>query len=122
MARKNSDNIVMEIDRDFDFILEEGNNTSINLRRISWNNKPTKLDIRKWLYQDLGERPMKGTALTDEGADELTGVLVENGYGSTERLIMALRKRYDYNKKMEPEIDDGSEEYYDPKELLGGLG
>lgn len=120
MAKRNSD-IIMEIDRSFDFIIEEGNNTSINLRRISWNNNPTKLDIRKWLYQDSGERPMKGITLTDNGADELTGVLVENGYGSTERLIMALRKRYDYNKKMEPEIDDGSEDYYDPKELLGGL-
>ena len=41
-----------EIIPDFDFIIEEGQNNSTNLRKISWNGREPKLDIRKWAYND----------------------------------------------------------------------
>ena len=124
---KESKDFSFEIMPDFDFILEEGPNTSVNLRKISWNDKPHKLDLRKWTYNENGERAMKGVTLSDEGGDELSAVLVENGYGDTKRIIRAIKKRDDYeeaskladapdNDKYE---DDGSEEYYNPSELLG---
>jgi hypothetical protein len=93
MAWNSDKEISMEIEEGFDFILEEGQNTSINLRKISWNGRPSKLDIRKWNYTDSGERAMKGIGLSDEGADELAAVLVENGYGETRRLVKALKER-----------------------------
>jgi hypothetical protein len=67
---------------------------------------------------------MKGIGLSDEGADELTGVLVENEYGNTARLIKAIKSRTDYDNSLDDignteESDDGSEEYYDPSELFG---
>lgn len=125
MAWNSDKEISMEIEEGFDFILEEGQNTSINLRKISWNGRPSKLDIRKWNYTDSGERAMKGIGLSDEGADELAAVLVENGYGETRRLVKALKEResdeeIDIELPAEEEVeDDGEEEYYDPSELLG---
>lgn len=125
MAWNKNKDISMEIEKEFDFIIEEGQNTSINLRRISWNGRPSKIDIRKWVYQDGNERAMKGVSLSDEGADELANVLVEQGYGNTSRLIKTIKQREDYNNlngdKFDVKIDDdGSEEYYDPSELLEG--
>lgn len=116
----------MDIIPGFDFIIEEGQNTSLNLRKVSWNGRDAKLDLRKWSYQEDGsERAMKGVTLSDEGADELTCVLTEQGYGNTKRIIKAIQAREDYESAMntlndpEDENDDGSEEYYDPSELLG---
>jgi hypothetical protein len=119
-----SKEFTMDIQEGFDFIIEEGGNTSINLRKVSWNGREPKLDLRKWSYQDGTERAMKGVTLSDDGADELTGVLVEQGYGNTERIIKAISKRDGYNfiannfdfPDDNNEIDDG--EYYDPSELL----
>ena len=53
---KNNDDFSMEIVDNFDFIIEEGSNSSVNLRKVSWNGREPKLDIRKWLYQDGQER------------------------------------------------------------------
>lgn len=126
MARENKE-ITMEIQEGFDFIIEESGNSSLNLRKVSWNGRDHKLDLRKWSYQDGTERAMKGVTMTDEGADELAGVLVEQGYGNTRRIAKALANREEYNEVLqhlddvEEEINDGSEEYYDPSELLGSV-
>lgn len=125
MAWNKDKEFSMEIEDNFDFILEEGQNTSINLRRISWNGRPSKIDIRKWVYNDGTERAMKGVSLSDEGADELANVLIEQGFGSTKRIIKAIKAREDYDGSISGSVteeiaeDDGSEEYYDPSELLG---
>ena len=117
--------VTMEMQEDFDFIIEESGNSSINLRKIGWGGREPKLDLRKWIYQDGQERAYRGIALTDDGANELTGVLVEQGYGDTKRIVKAVSKRDDYNDVMkhinDPEVcsNDDGEEYYDPSELLG---
>ena len=112
-----------EVQKEFDFIIEESGNNSINLRKISWNGRPYKLDLRKYSYKDGKESMLKGISISDEGANELTGVLIENGYGDTKRIIKALRTRENFNEEMlEPdyvfEDDNESEEFYDPKQLL----
>lgn len=124
---KESKEITMEIQEGFDFIIEESGNSSLNLRKVGWNGRDPKLDLRKWSYQDGQERPMKGVTMSEDGADELTGVLVENGYGKTKRIAKALIKRDEYEDVMkhlndpEEEITDDSESYYDPSELLGSV-
>lgn len=119
---------VCNINKDFDFIIEERGNSSINLRKVSWGEgSPEKIDIRKWLYLDDGtERASKGVTLTDEGTDELTNVLVDQGYGDTKKIAKSLAKRDDFDQSYltmedndEEDLDDGSDDYYDPKELLG---
>jgi hypothetical protein len=125
MAKDFNKEVTMDIQKDFDFIIEEGGNSSLNLRKISWNGRDPKLDLRKWSYQDGQERAMKGVTMSDDGANELAGVLVEQGYGNTKRIIKAVREREEYSDVIkhfndtEEDIDDGSEEYYDPSELLG---
>ena len=121
---KNNDDFSMEVVDNFDFIIEEGSNSSVNLRKVSWNGREPKLDIRKWLYQDGQERASKGVTLSDEGANELTGVLVEQGFGDTARLVKALKNRGEFAEiEVTGKIveDDGSEDYYNPNDLLGGL-
>lgn len=126
MAREPKE-ITMDIQEGFDFIIEESGNSSLNLRKVGWNGRDHKLDLRKWAYTDGQERAMKGVTMTDEGADELAGVLVEQGYGNTKRIAKAIAKREEYDEVMkhindlEENNDDGSEEYYDPSELLGAI-
>lgn len=110
MAKNNAD-FFYEIEKGFDFILEEKANSSKNLRRVSWNGGPSKIDIREWSYNEAEERALKGVTLTDEGANELANVLVEVGFGDTDRLIKALESRNGTSSK--------DEVYYDPKDLVG---
>lgn len=125
--QKENKEITMEIKDGFDFIIEESGNSSLNLRKIGWNGREPKLDLRKWSYQDGQERAMKGVTMTNEGANELTGVLVEQGYGDTKRIIKAISKRDAYEDIMnhlndlEECVSDETEEYYDPSELLGDI-
>ena len=122
MSRDNKD-FSFEIVPNFDFVLEEGSNTSVNLRKISWNGREPKLDIRKWSYNDGEERMLKGCTLSDEGGNELACVLVEHGYGDTNRLFKALSQREDCHGEVDTtesksQEDDEEEEYYDPSMLL----
>ena len=123
MAKERNENFSYNIAKGFDFILEETGNGSTNLRKISWNGRPHKLDIRKYTYKDGQEQIMKGVSMSDEAGHELTNVLVENGYGNTKRIIKALRSREDFSESLldtstELDDEDDSEEYYDPKQLL----
>lgn len=122
MSKDNKD-FSFEIVPNFDFVLEEGSNTSVNLRKISWNGRDPKLDIRKWSYNDGEERMLKGCTLSDEGGNELACVLVEHGYGDTNRLFKALSQREDFHGEVDTtesksQEDDEEEEYYDPSMLL----
>lgn len=111
----------------YDHIIEEGASSSINLRKVRWGNaKDYKLDLRRWTYTDEGERASKGVTLTDEGANELTKVLVNDGYGDTKEILRSLSNRDDFEISLETYHEDDSETaddlddegYYDPNELL----
>lgn len=122
MAKERNTEFKYEIVDGFDHIIQESGNSSINLRKISWNDRPFKIDLRKYSYKDGQEQMMKGVSISEDGANELTGVLVEAGYGDTKRIASALRKRDNFKEGMLDEDyveeDDGSEEFYDPKQLL----
>ena len=120
------DEIKYDVDQSFgDFIIEEGPNTSTNLRFISWNDRPHKLDLRKYTFKDGKERPMKGITLSDKGGHELTQVFVQKGYGDTFELVKSLSRRDDFDPAMitseyqEAKEKEKTEGYYDPSELLG---
>lgn len=114
-----------EVVDNFDFVIEEKGNTSINLRKIVWgDSENAKVDIRKYFYKDGEERMSKGVSLSDEGADELVKTLCENGYGSTRDILKGIKNRPDFDEALknidsdeEYESDDG-DDYYDPKQLL----
>lgn len=77
-----------EIDPEFDFVLEEKGNTYTALRKIKWGDKENySLDLRKYYATEKGEQMSKGCSLmTEEGADELTRVLIMQGYGDDRTL------------------------------------
>lgn len=102
-----------KIKEDFDHIFDEKANTFLALRKVQWGGKGDyKLDIRKWYVNSDGEEVVgKGVSfLTEEGPDELTKILVEQGYGDTKELMEVLSNRNE--EVVEDEI------YYDPKDVL----
>lgn len=122
-----------------DRIIEERGNQFLAMRMVRWNdNKEFKLDIRKYVLSETGETPLKGISfLTEEGPDELTKILVEEGFGNNVDLFETIKRKRpelesyfirDYldrdNKDLQshldtyPIIEDNTEEYYDPEELL----
>jgi hypothetical protein len=75
--------------------------------RISWNENPSTLDIRRLNMSNLDIYP-KGIGLTDEEADRLTDILLENEYGTIDALNAALerrRNRYTISKDQLPPDD-----------------
>lgn len=116
-------NISYEIYDNFDFIIEEKGNTFIALRKLSWNGREPKYDIRKWYNTADGTRADKGVGLSEEGMDELTGILLSQGFGKTEDILEAIKDRDDfemsYNKVIKGIVyEDEEETFYDPREVL----
>lgn len=129
-----------EVNPEFDFVLEERANTYIALRKIKWgNSEEEKIDIRKYIATEEGERMMKGCSFSDEGANELTRVLVDQGYGNdkeifetiidkrpeiTSRFIDKIQNSSDKEiaEHLEeyPIVEEPEEEFVDLKEVLGG--
>lgn len=134
MTKLNDDTVVKEkkerpplsydIDTEFgDNIIEEGPNTCIMMRKINWNDRGYKLDIRKYAFHDKEEVMMKGISMTDAGANELTHELVKHGYGETSKIIDYIKQRSDFNEAMLAPIDTNASNstdnnFYDPKQLL----
>lgn len=113
---------------DLNEIIEEKGNTFKALRKISFNDKEEKVDIRTWYSNaDGSEKMSKGCQLSEEGANNLTVIMTRVGYGETEELLHELKKRDDFipslskvlsNEELEAVGVDiskvDSSEYYDP--------
>lgn len=126
-SKKENTDFVWSMDTQFgDFILEESGNTSINLRKISWNERPFKIDIRKYSFHNGKEIPMRGIGLSDEATHELATTLVTKGYGDTKQMMRYIRDRVDYEIEMAtdpdydftPNDDKAESDFYEADELL----
>lgn len=119
-----------EIDETFDYLIEEKGNQAIFFRRVAWNDKDAKPELRKWYVNSTSETPGKGFSfLTDEGPDELIRVMTEVGYGKTDEILENISKRDDFGasvkkvlgKGIDDLIDETAnielEEVYDPRSL-----
>ena len=124
-----------------DRVISEHNNTYVSLRKCTWKDgAEPKWDLRKYCTRNDGtEQIMKGCSFDDEGADELTKVLLEEGRGNTRECLEAIKDRKDFMpaltsvlsndnrdvlEKAFPDMDFSSEEvtdesYYDIREELG---
>lgn len=93
-------------------IFDEKGNISLELRKVSWNEREPKLELRKWNMNSDGEQtPNKGFSfLTDEGPHMLTELLVENNFGNTKTLYELLKEREDFMDDLEEDIDIEEEE------------
>ncbi len=127
-----------EIDENFNFVVEEKNNSFIAIRKVSWNGREPKLDVRKWYSNPDGEICGKGVSFsTEDGPHEMVHVLVKENYGDTATIMNALSHRDDFYDVLKTYLGDtlteeqasffqnikenefdSSEELYDPREDL----
>ena len=130
-----------EFDKDrLDRVIDEKGNQFIAMRFARWKEDGDyQLEIRRFALSEEGETPLKGIRfLTDEGPDELTKALLENGFGNVEEISDSIiidrpaiaAKIYNklsgdtklMTKVLSHEEDEDEEkdtaEYYDPKEML----
>lgn len=99
-----------------DEIFDEKGNSVLRAAMVSWNDRPAKLELRKWVMGSDGElTPNKGFSfLTEDGPTELVHTLVKYGYGDKPTIISLLDEREDVPK----ENEETSDSFYDPSELL----
>lgn len=118
-----------KIAENFDFIISESNNSFVALRKIAWGDSENyRLDIRKYYNTAEGERMSKGCSISDDAADELTKVLVENNYGDTRDILNGIKDRDDFmhslvkviGKENIPDTDMEIKEsdYFDPNSIF----
>lgn len=128
-----------------DHILSEKGDLFLALREIRWSpDKPFKLDLRHYKSDENGDITLKGCSFTDDDADELTSVLIKEGFGDNDELLdtiteyrpdlcralkTALNSDIDipekdarvqlYERRMKTdEAESDYDEYYDPRRLL----
>lgn len=106
-----------------DEVFDERGNSLLKLSETSWNDRPAKLELRKWVMGTDGSlTPNKGFSfLTAQGPHDLTHVLLEKGYGDNNTIKEIMEKRgvnLDIETE-EKESKDESGEFFNPSELLG---
>ena len=118
---------------DFDYIIDESGNTTINLRKLYWgdNSDRVRLDLRKYHMAEDGEHLGKGLSfLTEEGPNTLVETMAGLGYGNTKKILDGIKDRDDFSKSLNTVLGKESEsydedagelddDYFDPKSLLG---
>lgn len=124
-----------EFDPNFDFVLEEKANVFVALRKVKWGDSDEfKVDIRKYISTDHGEQMKKGcTFISDNGVNELTKVLLEQGYGQPDDIINTIcdsrpdiaveiaknvAGQVDVDKVISLTVDQATQEYYDMREVI----
>ena len=119
-----------EVDKEFDYLIEEKGNQALFFRRVSWGGREAKPEIRKWYVDGTSETPGKGFAfMTEEGPHELVKTMIDTGYGKTEEVLEGISNREDFptavKKVLGKGIDNLVEDYdsveledvYDPRSL-----
>ena len=114
---------------ELDSTIDENGSIFIALRKVQWvkngedpDETKAKLDLRKYRVDENGDEIAgKGISfLTDDGPNELTKVLIHEGYGNTKEILKELKNRDDFVDSVEHinEEDTGSGEYFDMRQLL----
>ena len=111
-------------------IVEERGNQFIRFAQIAWADQdedvpPEKIkyDLRKYISMPNGEEKMlKGISfLTPEGPNELSHILLEEGFGDTCKVLSIVQKRKDFSKAIDQLTSNkqSSEDICDLNKLLG---
>ena len=121
-----------EIVDDYDHIIDEAGNKTINLRKIRFGDSDNvKLDLRNYYISESGERMGKGVSfLTEEGPHNLVETMAGLGYGKTKNILQGIKDRSDFKQSLnvvlgkesefyDEEAGEPVEEYFDPSALLG---
>ena len=92
MAKKNKEDFTYSIEEFIAPLKESDKNDWVKgVARIKWGDNPTTLDIRN--INLASNSAYRGISLSDEEADTLVKILLDNGYGSIQEIIEALEQR-----------------------------
>lgn len=132
MAYKKDEDFKWSI-RGIDRIIEEKGSNFIRLANIAWgvgddedcDPDKIRLDIRKYRTDSEGKEIMgRGVSfMTEDGPNELVHVLLEEGYGATEKSLQILSKRKDFKNAVfhvsgQSSPDDELDETFDLRDYL----
>ena len=129
---KTDDDFKYTIVDDFDHVIDESGNSTLNLRKLYWGDKSdnVKLDLRRYYINEQGERLGKGVSfLTEEGPHNLVETMAGLGYGNTRRILDNIKDREDFRPALNSVLGKDSEfydesagesddDYFDPSMLL----
>lgn len=112
MAKKFPENNGFNVEEIID-VLSESPKTNWGkvVARISWNGKPSTIDIRTMNLAEPDKMWPKGVSLTEEEADKLTDVFLDNDYGSIENLKAALKRKEHRYSELSDELDEFNREF-----------
>ena len=114
-------------------IIEERGQQFLRLSQIAWNvadgeevdPDKIKLDLRKFRTDSDGNEIMsKGISfMTEEGPHELVHVMIEEGFGNTEKCLRLLKERSDFKSSVNNisgnhSDDESMDETFDLRDLL----
>ena len=109
--------------RGIDRIVEERGNQFIRFAQIAWAGadedvppEKIKYDLRKYITDaDGNEKMLKGVSfLTKDGPQELVYVLLEEGFGKTDKVLSIIKNRPDFKSSIETNND-----FVDLKDMIG---
>jgi hypothetical protein len=112
-------------------IVEERGNQFIRFAQIAWKGEDEdcepneiKYDLRKYTTDSDGkERMLKGVSfLSEEGPHELTHILLEEGFGNTEKIIDIVKTREDFKDAVKSSYgiykEDSDDGTFDLREII----
>lgn len=110
MAKSNKKEITHEV---IEHIanLKESENYTKSVMRMIWNDNPITVDIR--MVNKKNDFIGKGISLTDEECDKLVDILIDAGYGSTEKMKEAIVKELRRTNTEIKSFEDCSDEIID---------
>lgn len=133
MAFKKDENISFEINPDgINELIDERANSTIMLREVAWNGRQSHLELRKWIIDENGDKPMKGVSfLTEDGPHNLVETMAKLGFGKTENILKNIKDREDFDEELvkllgkkkinevkEKEVIITKDDYYDPESII----
>lgn len=108
MAKKNRDEFTYSIEEFIAPLKESDKNDWVKgVARIKWGDNPTTLDIRN--INLASNSAYRGISLSDEEADTLVKILLDNGYGTIDEIIDALEHRKSMFEYMS--VEEAREEF-----------
>lgn len=112
-------------------VVEERGNQFIRFAQIAWKGEDEecepsdiKYDLRKYTTDSDGkERMLKGVSfLSEEGPNELTHILLEEGFGKTDKIIDIIKNRDDFKSAVESSynvnINDNDDGTFDLRDII----
>lgn len=77
-------------------VIESHGNSIVAFSKVAWGDNNPKYEIRRWYFSGDEMKPQKGVSFNSkETIDNLTELLVEQGYGSTKTILNQLTQRSD---------------------------